>query len=399
MARVAVVGAGIVGLAVARQLQRGGDDVVVLEKEDRVAAHQTGRNSGVVHAGIYYPPGSDKARLCRRGVELLEAYCAERDLPYEACGKVIVATDEAEATRLDGLADRARANGVPGIALLGARELRAVEPFAVGVAALHSPSTAITDFAAVSRALAADIAEAGGQVRLSTPVEAITRVPAGGTRSAPGVRIATPAGPVEVDRAVVCAGVHGDQLAEAALGQPEPRIIPFLGEYFRLVGPAKRLVNGLIYPVPDPRYPFLGVHLTRRVDGEVLVGPNARLALGREGYDRTGASARDLLDVLSSPGFLRLVGANWRTGAGELLRAASRRAFAAQARRYVPALAADDLRREPPGIRAQAIDRDGSLVEDFRIDVTAELVVVRNAPSPAATSALAIAEDLLQRVT
>ena len=391
MPKVAVVGAGIVGLAVARQLQHEGADVVVVEKEAAVATHQTGRNSGVVHAGIYYPPGSDKARLCRRGVELLQDYCKKRDLPYDACGKVIVATDETQVARLEGLAERARANGVPGIALLSSRELRAVEPFAVGVAALHSPATAITDFTAVSQSLADDITAAGGEVRLSAPVTAIEQHGPGKA----GVGVRTPSGSLDADRVIVCAGVHGDRLAHRALGQREPRIVPFLGEYYRLVGAARRLVRGMIYPVPDPRYPFLGVHLTRRIDGEVLVGPNARLALGREAYDRRGANLADLLDAVSNPGLVRLVAANWRTGAAELVRAASRRAFAAQARQYVPSLSVDDLRRGPPGIRAQAIERDGSLVEDFRIDVDGPLVVVRNAPSPAATSALAIAEDVV----
>jgi L-2-hydroxyglutarate oxidase LhgO len=382
--RVGVVGGGIVGLAVARALQARGDDVVVLEKEDRVGAHQTSRNSGVVHAGLYYAPGSLKATLCRRGGELLRALCAEHGIPYVACGKVVVARDAREVPLLDDIERRARANGVPGLARLDADGLRAVEPHAAGVAALHSPQTAITDFAAVARVLARLVDRDGGDVRLSAEVTAI----------APrGRAVALQVGDDEhaVDRLVICAGLQSDRVARLAGDARAPQIIPFRGEYHRLVAGREDLVRGLIYPVPDPTAPFLGVHFTRRVDGGVDVGPNAVLALAREGYRRRDVRPRDVADALRGGALPRLARTHWRTALREARTSASRRAFVAAARAYVPELTARDVRPAPAGVRAQAVDPDGTLVDDFRISRIGRVVAVRNAPSPAATSALALA--------
>ncbi len=387
--RVTVVGGGILGLATARLLARSGDQVTVLEKEPVLARHQTGHNSGVVHAGIYYAPGSLKARLCTRGRILLRDYCAERGVAYDECGKVVVATDEAELPRLDRLAERAERNGVPGLRRLDAVGLAEVEPHARGLAALHSPHTAIVDFAAVARAFASDIAAAGGEVRTAAPVTRVERR-----------RIHLASGEVlESDRIVVCAGLHSDRLARASGEDPEPRIIPFRGEYYRLAPHRRRLVRGLIYPVPDPSLPFLGVHLTLRADGEVLLGPNAVLATAREGYRRTAVNWRDLYETLTWPGTRRMMRRHWRAGAGELYRSAHKRAFIAELRRYVPELRPEDALPAEAGVRAQAVDRDGSLVDDFRLGVTDDIVWVRNAPSPAATSSLAIAEELAGHVT
>ncbi len=390
--RCAVVGGGIVGVAVARRLQQvhDGARVDVLEKEDALARHQTGRNSGVVHAGLYYPPGSLKAVLCRRGVGLLRDYCAEHAIPYVECGKVLVALDAEEDRRLDGIEERARGNGVPGIRRLDPDELTAIEPHVRGVGALHSPTTAIVDFPAVTRSLAAELEQAGGAVRAGVEVSGLVE------RSGE-VRVSSPAGPVGAyDLVVVCAGLQSDRVAQLAGDQADPRIVPFRGEYHRLVPSRRHLVHGLVYPVPDPRYPFLGVHLTPRVDGEVLVGPNAVLALAREGYDWRRASWTDLRETLGSPGFRRFARQHWRTGAREVLGSLSTARFVAAARRYVPELRTADVAPGPAGIRAQALDADGSLVDDFRISRVGHVVAVRNAPSPAATSALAIAEHVVE---
>ncbi|CAM3803297.1 L-2-hydroxyglutarate oxidase [Nocardioides zeicaulis] len=392
--RIGVVGGGIVGLAVARELvrRRPGTEVVVLEKEDRVAAHQTGHNSGVVHAGIYYAPGSLKAALCTRGRGLLRDFCAEHAIFHEACGKLVVAVDPEEQGRFDRLEQTARANGVPGLRRLGAGEIAEVEPHAVGRAALHSPATAITDYVAVAEALAGEVVAAGGQVRLGARVVGVRRR---ATRTT--VEVAT-GGPVEVDHLVVAAGLHSDRVARLAGGGPQPAIVPFRGEYLA-VRPAKQdLVRGMVYPVPDPRYPFLGVHFTRRVGGGLEVGPNAVLATSREGYRRRDVSPADLREVLAWPGSWRLARAHWRTGIAEVAGSASTRAFMRRASRYVPDIGAADVQRAGSGVRAQAVDRDGSLVDDFRIDAEDGVTCVRNAPSPAATSSLAIAEHVVDRL-
>ncbi len=335
----------------------------MLEKEHRVAVHQTGRNSGVVHAGIYYAPGSLKARLCRRGVELLRGYCAERAIPLEECGKLVVALDASELDRLRELERRAAENGVPGMRWVEQDELREIEPHAAGVAGLHSPTTAITDYRAVAEAFARDVGDSGGSVVLGAEVVGITR-------QAGAVRVQTARDDFEFDRLAICAGLQSDRVAQLAGDASEPAIVPFRGEYYRLAEAREGLVRGLVYPVPDPAYPFLGVHFTRRVGGGVDVGPNAVLALAREGYRRRDVRLADVAGTLRSRGFRALARKHWRMGAHELRGSLSKRAFAAEAARYVPAVTADDLVRAPAGVRAQALDPDGSLVDDFRISRT-----------------------------
>ena len=391
--RYVIVGGGILGLATARQLavSSPGTEIVVLERETDLARHQTSHNSGVVHAGLYYPPGSLKARLCRRGLALLRDYCAEKGLPYDECGKLVIATEEPELEPLRRLSERAAANGVPGLSWLDAGEVTRVEPHARGVAALHSPETAIADFALLARAFAAEVTAAGGKIRTGASV---TRVRHDGRN--PTVELAD-GSDMDADRVIVCAGLQADRLAVASGEPAAPRIVPFRGEYWQLRGDRTHLVRGLIYPVPDPTLPFLGVHLTRKVDGAVLLGPNAVLATARDGYERRRFDPRDAYDAIAWPGTLRMLRRHWRAGVGELVRSASKRRFVADVARYVPAISLEDVVPAPAGVRAQAIDRDGSLVDDFRLAVNGNVAWVRNAPSPAATSSLAIAEELLER--
>jgi L-2-hydroxyglutarate oxidase LhgO len=392
--RIGVVGAGIVGLAIARRLGEAVADaqITVLEKEDRVAAHQTGHNSGVVHAGVYYTPGSLKAKLCRRGVELLKPFCEQREIAYVECGKLIVALNGPELDRLDEIERRGNANGVPGLKRLDRGAMREIEPYVEGVSALHSPHTAIVDFSAVALAYADDVSERGGVVRLGFEVAAIGRINGEiRVKSASGEELA-------FDRLVICGGLQSDRLAELTGEDSEPSIIPFRGEYYRLVAARRDLVRGLIYPVPDPAYPFLGVHFTRRVDGGVEIGPNAVLAFAREGYARTDFSFVDLTETLTSPGFRKLARKHWKMGAKEMWGSFSRRAFVGEARKYLPMLTVADVEPAGAGVRAQAIDRNGSLVDDFRISAVDGIVLVRNAPSPAATSSMAIAEYVIDEV-
>ena len=393
--RVGVVGGGILGVAIAREVvrRRPGSHVVVLEKEDRLAAHQTGRNSGVVHAGIYYRPGSLKAELCTRGRGLLQDFCAEHAIPYVACGKLVVAVDAAETGRFDALERTATENRVPGLRRLGAEEIREVEPYAVGLAALHSPATAITDYVAITRALAEEVRAAGGEVRLGARVVDLQRQGDGVV-----VRIAGDPAPLRLDHVVVAAGLQADRVAALVGGAREPAILPFRGEYLGVAVAKQDLVRGMVYPVPDPRYPFLGVHFTRRVTGELEVGPNAVLATRREGYRRRDVSLTDLRDVLAWPGSWRMARAHWRTGIDEVVGSASRRAFMRSASRYVPDIGVADVTRAGSGVRAQAVDRDGSLVDDFRITHDDAVTCVRNAPSPGATSSLAIAAHVVDQV-
>jgi L-2-hydroxyglutarate oxidase LhgO len=394
---VAIIGGGILGVAVAREvLQRQPDaDVTVIEKEDRLASHQTGRNSGVVHAGLYYQPGSIKALLCRRGVGLLEAFCEERGIRRIACGKVLVALDEVERGRLDDIQTRALANGVPGVKIIGPKELKEIEPHVQGVAALHSPATSIVNYTEVTTALGADAVAAGAKIRLGHEVVGIrlagsevvidSRTPAGTENEA-------------FDQVIACGGLQSDRLAEMAGDGPDPVIMPFRGEYYALKPERRGLVNGLVYPVPDPRYPFLGVHLTPRVDGEVLIGPNAVLALAREGYNWRTIAPADLAEIARTPAFWRFARQHWRTGIREMHGSLSKRRFIAAARAYVPELTADDVVPATAGVRAQALESDGGLVDDFRISIRDRVVILRNAPSPAATSSLAIAEHVVNEI-
>ncbi len=390
---VGVVGAGILGLAVARELtiRFPGIDVTVFEKEDHVAAHQSGHNSGVVHAGVYYQPGSLKATLCRRGAAMTREFCQQHGVRFRELGKLIVAATEEELAGLAEIESRATRNEVPGIRRLGAEEIADVEPFIRGAAALHSPHTAVADYVGMCEALAEDIAEAGGQVLLGTTVTAIHE-------TASGVRLQCGAAASDFDYLIVCAGLQSDHFA-ATLGRPGGlRIIPFRGEYYELAADARDRVRGMVYPVPDPRYPFLGVHLTRHFDDTVHVGPNAVLALALEGYRWADFSAGDLLAVARWPGTWQLARRHWRSGASEISRSLSKRKYLTSVRAYLPDLELADMVRGKSGVRAQAVRRDGSLEDDFVLQADGRVLLVRNAPSPAATASLAIAEHVVSTV-
>ena len=380
-----VVGGGILGLAVARELvgRHPGSSLCVLEREDRLAAHQTSHSSGVIHAGIYYEPGSLKARLCVEGARLLYAYCDERGIEARRDGKLIVAADDRELARLDELERRGRANQVPGLRRLGEDEIAEVEPHARGVAALHSPETGIVDFSRVAAAYAADVEAGGGSVVTGCGVSRLVAGPE-------SVRVEHERGSTEAGLVVSCAGAWSDRLAVAAGAPKEPRIVPFRGGYLRLRPERRELVRASIYPVPDPDLPFLGGHLTRGFDGEVLLGPSALLVGARDAYEIARLRPRDLGSSLAWPGTWRLVRRFWRTGLTEIGHAASKRAFVSDLRRFVPELSVRDVLPGPSGIRAQALDRDGRLVDDFVVHRTERALHVRNAPSPAATSSLAL---------
>jgi L-2-hydroxyglutarate oxidase len=383
---VAIVGGGILGLAVARELMMRGHRVAVLEKEPDWARHQTGRNSGVIHAGLYYRPGSLKAQLCTAGAASMVAFAREHGVPFELSGKLVVAVDEPELARLHVLAERARANGVPAT-LIEPEQARELEPEVACVAALHVKSTGIVDYVAVARAMAQQLADKGADLRLGAEVV--------GLHATDGaVRIETTVGDLTTDAVVNCAGLHCDRVARLAGLRAPVRIVPFRGEYYELRPQARHLVRGLIYPVPDPAFPFLGVHLTRGVDGGVHAGPNAVLALRREGYRWRDVKARDVADTLSFPGFWRLARRNLRTGAGEVARSLSKARFAAALARLVPAVQAADLVRAPAGVRAQAMLPDGALADDFLLVTAPRQVHVLNAPSPAATASLEIAKRI-----
>ena len=387
-APVGIIGAGIVGLAVARQLAAAGIPVVVFEKEAKVAQHQTGHNSGVVHAGIYYKPGSAKARMTRRGVDLLKAYCTEKGLVYDERGKLVVARNEAETIKLRELERRSQLNQVPGLKWLETAELREFEPDVAGVAALLSPSTAIVDYPAIARSYAADVTAAGGQVLTSTPVTALR------VKGEDAVEVDTPGRAYSFTRLIICAGLQADLLAMAVGDTSAPEIVPFRGEYLRLKPHATARVTRMIYPVPDPRYPFLGVHLTPRVDGTADLGPNAVLALAREGYKRTDVNLADLARLGKSGAFWRLARQHWMTGVREYRGSLIRRAYLAEARTYLPWITLADVTSAPAGVRAQAVDPSGALVDDFRISQVGPVTSIRNAPSPAATASMAIAEHI-----
>jgi L-2-hydroxyglutarate oxidase len=383
--RYVVIGGGIVGLAVARQLllDQPGAQVTVVEKEDRPGVHQTGHNSGVLHAGVYYPPGSLKARLCRAGVAQMIDFCEQHDIRYVITGKLIVATEAGQLDRLRVLEERARSNGIT-VRMVTAHEARELEPQVACVGALHVPSTGIVDFGQVARALARQIAAAGGEVRLGAQVTAIT-----------GDTAVTTAGDVRYDALVNCAGLYADRVAALAGVDPPAQIVPFRGEYAQLKPDRSGLVRGLIYPVPDPRFPFLGVHLTRMIDGTVHAGPNAVLALAREGYSWGRIRPGELAQSLAYPGLRKLARKHLRYGLGEMARSLSRRRFADSVAQLVPQITRADLEPAGAGVRAQAVRPDGSLVDDFLIVRAPRQIHVLNAPSPAATSSLAIARHIV----
>lgn len=389
---VLIVGGGIVGLATAYQFTREypGRRVTVLEKEPDLALHQTGRNSGVLHSGIYYRPGSLRALNCRTGKLAMERFCAEEGIAYEICGKVIVAVAETERPALERIFERGQANGVK-CEMIGRERLTELEPYASGVAALHVPEAGIVDYPAVCRRLAQRIREAGGSIVCSARVKAMHR-PNG------SVIVESTGGEFQANYVVTCAGLHSDRMTKLGGEKLQAKIIPFRGEYFELKPEAEHLCRNLIYPVPDPNFPFLGVHFTRLIHGGVECGPNAVLAFAREGYLKRNISLRDLVDTLTYPGFLRLATKYWRTGMGEMWRSFSKRAFVRALQRLVPDIRAEHLVTAPSGVRAQAIARDGSMIDDFLFVEGERIINVCNAPSPAATAALNIGQIVVGKL-
>ncbi len=388
----AVIGGGIVGLSTAWTLLRRypGAGVVVLEKEETLARHQTGHNSGVIHSGVYYKPGSMKARFAREGGTRLVELCEEHGVAYEICGKVIVATEPQEIPRLRNIYERGIENGLT-VEKIGPEELKELEPCATGLAALKVPSTGIVDFVGVAGAIAKMISGEGGELRVGSEVTGISET---GDR----VELRTSDDSIRARVLINCAGLHSDRVAALAGVETRARIVPFRGEYYDLAPGSRYLVKNLIYPVPDPSFPFLGVHFTRKIEGGVEAGPNAVLGLAREGYKKTDLKVRDLAEVLSYPAFWRLVSRNWRTGAGEVFRSLSKKAFVRGLRRLVPEVGEDDLIPVEAGVRAQALMEDGTLVDDFLIVEGKRSVHVLNAPSPAATACIPIGEAIVDRV-
>lgn len=387
-----IIGGGIVGLATAyRFLERfPGKRVTVLEKEDAIARHQTGRNAGVLHSGIYYRPGSLKAQNCRAGKLAMEEFCRREQIPFKICGKVIVAVDASELPRMESILENGKANGVV-CERIDAARLRELEPHAAGIAAIHIPESGIVDYAQVARRLAEIIESQGSSI--VTGARAV-----GICRDTNRAIVETTAGEFAAEQVVNCAGLYSDRVTRLSGGRPSALIVPFRGEFYKLRPEAHRLVRMLIYPVPDPRYPFLGVHFTRRIDGLVECGPNAVLAFAREGYRNTTINLRDLAETLGYPGFWRLSARYWRIGADEMWRSFSKRAFVRAAQRLVPEIESQHFEWSPAGVRAQAVGPDGAMVDDFVISETDRVANVENAPSPAATASLNIGRLIVERL-
>lgn len=387
---VTIIGGGIVGLATAMALAKARPlALLVLEAEDHLAAHQTGHNSGVIHSGLYYRPGSLKARNCVAGREALYRFCEEHDIPHERCGKVVVATCENELPALDELERRGRANGLQGLRRLAPEEIREIEPHVTGIAGLHVPETGIVDFRQVAAAYAREIERHGGEIRLRTRFERAIPEPQ-------GLALETSTGVIHSRLLVNCGGLQSDRIARQCGVDPGLQIVPFRGEYYELVPERRSLIRHLVYPVPDPRFPFLGVHFTRMIDGKVEAGPNAVLAFKREGYTRSSFSARDVLAYLSYRGFWRMAARYWRMGLREFYRSFSKRAFVAALQQLVPELTMEDVQPAGAGVRAQAMEPDGRLSDDFRIVEAARMIHVLNAPSPAATASITIGRTIAE---
>nr|WP_281414225.1 L-2-hydroxyglutarate oxidase [Wohlfahrtiimonas chitiniclastica] len=391
-----VIGGGINGLAVARQLLLDHPDakVTLFEKEASVAQHQTSHNSGVVHAGLYYAKGSLKARLCRRGVHLIREYCKTHNLPYDECGKVVVALNAVEEERLQRLYKIALDNEVPDVRMLYGDEIKEVEPNCIGVAALHSPTTAIVSYESIAKKIAEEIESLGGTIHLSSEVEALKN-------EAGGIRVILKGGKVyddTFDYAVSCSGLQSDRLAINSGDEASPKIVPFFGQYFVLDDEFTHDVKGLIYPVPDPKYPFLGVHFTKRIDGKMTIGPNAFLSFGRENYTGKNFNAKDIFDYLTYPGFWKFSLRNLPAAVRESKTVLSKQSFIDEATKYVPSLSKMTVQPATRGIRAQAMNKDGSLVDDFVVRKEGNITHIRNAPSPGATSSMAIAEYIVREV-
>jgi (S)-2-hydroxyglutarate dehydrogenase len=387
---VAIIGAGIVGLAVGLEINRSFPalKILVLDKEREVAAHQTGHNSGVIHSGIYYKPGSIKARLSVEGAAAMARFCREHGLPLEVCGKLIVATREKEIPALEELLRRGRANGVPGVRALNGDEIREIEPHAAGFRGIHVPGGAVTDYKIVAQKFAELIGQGGGEVLTGAGVSAIVRKP-------DEVTLETAAGVVRARYVINCAGLQSDRIAKMAGADLGLQIVPFRGEFYEVAPEKRQVVRGLIYPVPDPRFPFLGVHLIKRTHGEIEVGPNAVLAFRREGYSRASFSCGDVAAMAFSSGFWIMASKYWRMGCEEFYRSWSKRSFTKAMQKLVPSLTGDDIHHAGSGVRAQALDRSGKLVDDFRFAFQSRMLHVCNVPSPAATACLTIAGEIL----
>ena len=388
---VAIAGGGIIGLSTAMHLTQRfpGLQVAVLEKEAELATHQTGHNSGVIHSGIYYRPGSHKANFCVAGVQKLLRFCDENEIEYERCGKVIVATGESELGRLDNLYERGVANGVEGLEIIGPERLREIEPHAAGIRALWAPGTGIADYTRVAQVYATRFAHSGGDIFTEAPVQRITR-------DGRTLALETPKGTLQTRHVINCAGLYADRVAAMIEDRVDVRIVPFRGEYYTLRPESHHLVSGLIYPVPDPRFPFLGVHYTRNIQGSVEAGPNAVLALSREGYRKRDIRLGETLETLSYPGFWKMAAKHWRTGLSETRRSYSKGVFLRDLQRLLPEIREEDLAPGGSGVRAQAVASNGALLDDFSIIRGREAVHVLNAPSPGATSSLAIGEHIVE---
>lgn len=389
---IAIVGGGIIGLATAYHLthRSPGVRVVVFEKEDELAQHQSRCNSGVIHSGIYYEPGSLKAENCRAGKQALEVFCEVEEIPFERCGKVIVATRDEERPILKELYERGQANGVT-CSLIGPERLQELEPHARGVQAIHVPETGVVDYEQVALRFAQRAQEHGAEIRTGAEVKQLQT-------QDQGVVVSTPSEEVEAQFVINCAGLHADHVAELSGEDPGVQIVPFRGEYYKLTSEAESLCNGLIYPVPDPSFPFLGVHFTRKIDGSVECGPNAVLSFAREGYRKTEVDLSELAETLTYSGFLKMASRYWRTGLGEMWRSFNKKAFVRALQKLVPEVKGDHLTAAPAGVRAQAVTPDGELVDDFMIHEKGRVINVCNAPSPAATSSLSIASTLTEQL-
>jgi L-2-hydroxyglutarate oxidase len=389
---VIIAGGGIVGLATAYQIshQYPHTKVTVLEKESAVGQHQTGRNSGVIHSGIYYTPGSLRATNCQQGRRMMESFCREQEIPFDICGKVIVAVDEIEQQRLQVIYQRGQANKVE-CKLLDRDQLAEIEPHTAGIAAIHVPDAGIVNFRAVCERLAELVCERGGGIVTSAKVFGIQQ-------NTSSIKVETSKGDFTSAYLINCTGIYCDRIAKKTGHRSPAKIVPFRGEFYELKPSAHHLCNHLIYPVPNPEFPFLGVHFTRMIDGRLECGPNAVLAFAREGYRKRDVNVRDLLETCTYPGFLRLATKHWRMGMQEMWRSCSKRAFVKALQRLVPAITADDLLRGRSGVRAQALDPSGTLVDDFIILDSDRIINVCNAPSPAATSSLKIGETIVSRL-
>lgn len=385
-----IIGGGIVGLAAALQTTRSFPHIrlAVLEKESAVARHQSGHNSGVIHSGLYYKPGSLKAKNCVAGAVAMVEFCREHGIAYEICGKVVVATDQSELAGLDELMRRGTANGVPGLAMIGQEQLRELEPYCTGIAALQVPGTGIVNYALVAQKYAELIEAAGGQLLTSCEVRGITQ-------GSGEIVLETTRGSIKATRVINCAGLHSDRIMRMAGEDNGLRIVPFRGEYYEIVPARRKLVRNLIYPVADPRFPFLGVHFTRRISGGIEAGPNAVLALKREGYRKTDFSLKDAVETAVFPGFWRMALKYWKSGIGEYYRSLNKRAFTRALQKLVPEIQASDLEPAGSGVRAQALDGSGQLLDDFAIVRSKQIVHVCNVPSPAATASLIIGKQIM----